>query len=46
MAERIKGSQQSNLIAQKKNETEPKNFESAGNDTIGGGFNLGECDPR
>ena len=40
--ERIKGSQQSNLIAQKKNETEPKNFESAGNDNIGGDFNLAD----
>tara|TARA_R100000951_G_scaffold96465_1_gene85765 strand:- start:1342 stop:3744 length:2403 start_codon:yes stop_codon:yes gene_type:complete len=38
--ERIKGSQQSNLIAQKKNETEPKNFESAGNDTLGSGLGV------
>ena len=38
--EKIKGSQQSNLIAQKKNETEPKNFESSGNDSLGNGMGV------
>ena len=38
--EKIKASQQSNLIAQKKNETEPKNFESSGNDSLGNGMGV------
>ena len=38
--ERIKASQQSNLISQKKNETEPKNFESSGNDSLGNGMGV------
>ena len=38
--EKIKGSQQSNLISQKKNETEPKNFESSGNDSLGNGMGV------
>jgi hypothetical protein len=43
---KIQASQQSELIDQRKNEKPPKNFESAGNDTLGGGFDLGSFDPR
>ena len=42
---RIQSSQQSELIDQRKSEKPPKNFESAGNDTLGGGFNLGAFEP-
>ena len=38
---KIQASQQSEMIDQRKNEKPPKNFESAGNDILGGGFNLG-----
>jgi len=43
---RIQASQQSEMIEQRKSEKPPKNFESAGNDTLGGDFNLGGFDPR
>ena len=43
---RIQASQQSELIDQRKGEKPPKNFESAGNDILGGGFNLGGFEPR
>jgi DNA polymerase III gamma/tau subunit len=43
---RIQATQQSELIDQRKNEKLPKNFESAGNDILGGGFDLGAFDPR
>jgi len=43
---RIQATQQSELIDQRKSEKAPKNFESAGNDILGGGFNLGSFDPR
>ena len=43
---RIQASQQSELIDQRKTNKPPKNFESAGNDILGGGFNLGSFDPR
>jgi len=43
---RIQATQQSELIDQRKGEKPPKNFESAGNDSIGGGFDLGGFDPR
>jgi len=43
---KIQATQQSELIDQRKNEKPPKNFESAGNDTLGGGFDLGAFDPR
>ena len=43
---KIQASQQSELIDQRKNDKPPKNFESAGNDTIGGGFDLGAHEPR
>jgi len=43
---KIQGTQQSELIDQRKNNTPPKNFESAGNDILGGGFDLGSFEPR
>jgi len=43
---KIQASQQSEMIEQRKSEKGPKNFESAGNDTLGGDFNLGGFDPR
>jgi hypothetical protein len=43
---RIQATQQSELIDQRKSGKTPKNFESAGNDILGGGFNLGSFDPR
>ena len=43
---RIQGTQQSEMIAQRKNDSPPKNFESAGNDVMGQGFGLGAFDPR
>jgi len=43
---RIQATQQSELIEQRKGEKAPKNFESAGNDILGGGFNLGAFEPR
>ena len=43
---RIQATQQSELIDQRNNAKAPKNFESAGNDTIGGGFDLESFDPR
>ena len=43
---RIQGSQQSEMISQRKDGSPPKNFESGGNDTMGGGFGLGVFDPR
>jgi len=38
---KIQASQQSELIDQRKTGAPPKKFESAGNDILGGGFNLG-----
>ena len=43
---KIQASQQSELIEQRKNNTPPKSFESAGNDVISGDFDLGAFDPR
>ena len=43
---KIQASQQSELIDQRNNQKPPKNFESAGNDILGGGFDLGAFDPR
>jgi len=43
---KIQASQQSELIDQRKSGKAPKNFESAGNDTMSGGFDLGGFDPR
>ena len=43
---KIQASQQSEMIEQRKTGKPPKNFESAGNDILGGGFNLGGFEPR
>ena len=43
---KIQASQQSELIDQRKSGKPPKNFESAGNDILGGGFGLNAFDPR
>ena len=43
---RIQASQQSELIDQRKSGKPPKNFVSAGNDILGGGFGLNAFDPR
>jgi hypothetical protein len=34
------------MISQRKNDLLPKNFESNGNDTLGGGMNLEQFAPR
>jgi hypothetical protein len=43
---KIQASQQSELIDQRKTGAPPKKFESAGNDILGGGFDLGAFEPR
>lgn len=43
---RLQASQQSELIDQRKNDKPPKDFESAGNDVVSGGFDLGSFEPR
>ena len=43
---RIQASQQSELIDQRNTGKPPKNFESGGNDIMGGGFDLGAFEPR
>jgi hypothetical protein len=43
---KIQASQQSELIDQRKTGKPPKNFESAGNDIIGGGFDLEAFSPK
>ena len=43
---KIQATQQSELIDQRQTGKPPKNFESAGNDILGGGFDLGVFDPR
>jgi hypothetical protein len=42
---KIQATQQSELIDQRKNDLLPKNFESAGNDTMGG-FGLEQFGPK
>ena len=42
---RMQGTQESELISQRQNDTLPKDFESAGNDTLGG-FGLEQFNPR
>ena len=42
---KIQATQQSEMIEQRNSGKPPKNFESAGNDTLGGGFDLGSFDP-
>ena len=43
---KIQATQQSELIEQRNSGGSPKNFESAGNDSIGGGFDLEAFSPR
>ena len=43
---RIQATQQSELIDQRQTGKPPKNFESAGHDIMGGGFDLGAFEPR
>jgi hypothetical protein len=43
---KIQATQQSELIDQRNTGKAPKNFESAGNDILSGGFDLGSFDPR
>ena len=43
---KIQATQQSEMIEQRKGDKPPKNFESAGNDIISGGFDLGAFTPR
>jgi hypothetical protein len=43
---KMQASQQSELIDQRNNNKPPKNFESSGNDILGGGFGLGSFDPK
>jgi len=43
---RIQATQQSELIEQRNMDKPPKNFESAGNDIMGGGFGLGAFEPK
>ena len=43
---RIEASQQSELIDQRQKQSAPKNFESAGNDIVGGGFGLNTFEPK
>lgn len=43
---RIQASQQSKLIEQRKDKKGEQEFESAGNDTMGSGFNLEQFEPR
>ena len=42
---KIQATQQSEMIEQRNSGKPPKNFESAGNDILGGGFDLGAFDP-
>ena len=43
---KIAGTQQSKMISQRQNDSPAINFESSGNDVIGGGFDLGAFEPR
>ena len=43
---KIQATQQSEMIEQRKSGKPPKNFESSGNDIMGGGFDLGDFGPR
>jgi hypothetical protein len=43
---KIQATQQSELIDQRNNKKPPKNFESSGNDIMGGGFDLSNFGPR
>ena len=43
---KIQATQQSEMIEQRKTGKPPKNFESSGNDILGGGFDLGMFEPK
>ena len=43
---KIQATQQSEMIDQRKSGKPPKNFESSGNDIMGGGFNMGAFEPQ
>jgi len=43
---KIQATQQSQLIDQRRNMTGPKDFESSGNDIMGGGFGLNSFEPK
>ena len=43
---KIQATQQSEMIEQRKSGKPPKKFESAGNDILGGGFDLGKFEPK
>jgi hypothetical protein len=43
---KIQATQQSEMIEQRKSGGSPKNFESAGNDIVGGGFSMEAFDPK
>ena len=43
---KIQATQQSELIDQRKSNKPPKNFESSGNDIMGGGFGMNAFEPR
>ena len=43
---KLQATQQSELIEQRQSQSGPKNFESAGNDILGGGFGLGTFEPK
>jgi hypothetical protein len=43
---KLQATQQSEMIAQRQNDSAPVNFESGGNDTLGRGMGLGSFDPR
>ena len=43
---RMEATQQGEIKYRSQNDQVPKNFESSGNDVIGGGFNLDSTDPR
>jgi len=43
---KLQATQQSELIEQRQNQSGPKNFESSGNDILGGGFGLGTFEPK
>ena len=43
---KIQATQQSQMISQRQNDSQPTNFESSGNDNMGGGFGLEQFEPR
>ena len=43
---KIQATQQTEMIEQRNSGKPPKNFESAGNDIVGGGFDLGAFEPK